>query len=110
MTAYNRGLMGGTPYFNDYEEGKKFLQVMFKPGYPVQARELSQAQSILQNQIERFGNHIFKNGSVVLGGEVSTSKAAFIRISPETELSQSVLESMVGQTTVSYTHLRAHET
>ena len=98
MTAYNRGLMGGTPYFNDYEEGKKFLQVMFKPGYPVQARELSQAQSILQNQIERFGNHIFKNGSVVLGGEVSTSKAAFIRISPETELSESVLESMVGQT------------
>jgi len=98
MTAYNKEIMGGTPYFNDFDEDKKFLQMMFKPGFPVQARELSQLQSILQNQIERFGNHIFKNGSVVLGGEVSTSKAAFIRISPTTELSESVLESMVGQT------------
>tara|TARA_E500000318_G_C3569262_1_gene217109 strand:- start:624 stop:6215 length:5592 start_codon:yes stop_codon:yes gene_type:complete len=98
MTAYNKGTMGGTPYFNDFDEDKKFLQMMFKPGFPVQARELSQLQSILQNQIERFGNHIFKNGSVVLGGEVSTSKAAFIRISPNTELTESVLESMVGQT------------
>ena len=49
MTAYNKGTMGGTPYFNDFDEDKKFLQMMFKPGFPVQARELSQLQSILQN-------------------------------------------------------------
>ena len=50
------------PYYDDFDEDKKFLRVLFKPGYAVQARELTQAQTIVQKQIERFGNHIFKIG------------------------------------------------
>ena len=65
MTAYNKGTMGGTPYFNDFDEDKKFLQMMFKPGFPVQARELSQLQSILQNQIEQLGDYNFSDGDRV---------------------------------------------
>jgi hypothetical protein len=61
------------PYYDDYDEDKKFLRVLFRPGYAVQARELTQLQTILQKQISRFGKHIFKNGSVVTGGEVSVS-------------------------------------
>ena len=57
------------PYYDDFDEDKKFLRVLFKPGYAVQARELTQAQTILQKQVERFGNHIFRNGSVVTGGQ-----------------------------------------
>ena len=53
------------PYYDDYDEDKKFLRVLFKPGYAVQARELTQLQTILQKQVTRFGNHIFQNGSVV---------------------------------------------
>jgi hypothetical protein len=48
-----------------------YYKVLFKPGYPIQARELTTSQSILQNQIEQFGNHIFKEGSKVLGGDLS---------------------------------------
>ena len=48
------------PYYDDFDEAKKFLRLLYKPGYAVQARELTQAQTILQNQIGRFGNHIFK--------------------------------------------------
>lgn len=59
------------PYFDDFSEAKKFLRVLFKPGRAVQARELTQAQTILQNQIQRFGNHIFQDGSMVLGGQTS---------------------------------------
>lgn len=55
------------PYFDDYDESKKYHKILFKAGRPLQARELTQSQSILQNQIERFGNHIFKNGSIVDG-------------------------------------------
>jgi hypothetical protein len=58
------------PYHDDFNEDKNFHRVLFRPGYGVQARELTQLQTILQNQIERFGNHVFKNGSSVLGGEV----------------------------------------
>lgn len=59
------------PYYDDFDETKNFHRILFRPGYAVQARELTQLQTILQNQIERFGNHIFKNGSLVLGGQLS---------------------------------------
>jgi len=58
------------PYYDDWDEDKGFRRIVFRPGYPVQARELTQVQTILQNQIERFGQHIFVNGSSVIGGEV----------------------------------------
>ena len=57
------------PYYDDFDETKKFLRLLFKPGYAVQARELTQLQTLLQNQIGRFGDHVFKNGSVVTGGQ-----------------------------------------
>lgn len=59
------------PYYDDFNESKNFHRVLFRPGYAVQARELTQLQTILQNQIERFGRHIFENGSPVIGGEVN---------------------------------------
>ena len=55
------------PYFDDYDAEKQFYRVMFKPGYAIQARELTQLQSILQNQVESFGDNIFKEGSIVKG-------------------------------------------
>ena len=54
-----------SPYFDDFDKDKNFYRVLFKPGSPVQARELSTLQSILQNQIEQFGTHFFKEGSKV---------------------------------------------
>ena len=68
------------PYYDDYDEDKKFLRVLFKPGYAVQARELTQAQSILQKQVERFGNHVFKNGSVVTGGTTYLQDCTFLKL------------------------------
>jgi hypothetical protein len=61
------------PYYDDYDEDKKFLRMLFRPGYAIQARELTQLQTLLQKQVSRFGKHVFKNGSVVTGGEVSIS-------------------------------------
>jgi len=53
------------PYFDDFDETKNFHQILYKPKFPIQTREVNQTQSILKNQIERFGDHIFKHGSVV---------------------------------------------
>lgn len=55
------------PYYDDYNENKKFLSILFR-GKTVQTRELTQLQTILQNQIERFGNHVFKEGAIVIPG------------------------------------------
>lgn len=59
------------PYFDDFNENDNFHRVLFRPGFAVQARELTTLQSILQNQIERHGSHVFKEGSVVIPGQIS---------------------------------------
>lgn len=61
------------PYYDDFNEEKNFYRILFRPGNGVQARELTQLQTILQNQIERFGRHIFVNGSSVIGGDINFS-------------------------------------
>ena len=58
-----------SPYYDDYTEDNNFHRVLFRPSFSVQARELTQLQSILQNQIERFGSHFFKEGSMVIPGQ-----------------------------------------
>ena len=57
------------PYYDDFDEDKNFHRILFRPGRAVQARELTQSQTILQNQIDRFGKHIFQEGSKVTGAE-----------------------------------------
>jgi hypothetical protein len=71
------------PYFDDYNDDKNFHRMLFKPSFAVQARELTQIQTILQKQIERFGNHVFKNGSVVNGGQFFFQDAISLKIDDE---------------------------
>ena len=59
-----------SPYFDDYTESKKFHRVMYRPAFAVQARELTTQQSITQNQIEQFGDHMFKHGAMVIPGQI----------------------------------------
>ena len=61
-----------SPYFDDFNQSNDYHRVLFKPGYPVQARELTTLQSILQNQIEKFGTHFFKEGSKVIPGNTGS--------------------------------------
>ena len=58
-----------TPYYDDYDEAKRFHKILYRAGRPLQARELTQSQSILQDQVEKFGGHFFKEGSVIQGAE-----------------------------------------
>ena len=60
-----------TPYYDDYDESKEYYRILFRPGYAVQAREVTQLQTVLQKQIERYGQHMFKDGSRVIGGEIT---------------------------------------
>lgn len=60
-----------SPYYDDFDENKNYYHILFRPATAVQARELTQLQTILQNQIERFGNWAFKNGDIVQGCSVN---------------------------------------
>lgn len=69
------------PYFDDYDEEKDFLRVLFRPSFAVQARELTQLQTMLQKQVERFGLHIFEEGSPVLGGQLTLDlNASYLKL------------------------------
>src|SRR5210317_1160050 len=59
-----------SPYYDDFSESKKFHRILFRPSFAVQARELTQSQTILQNQIERVSDHLFEKGAMVIPGEI----------------------------------------
>ena len=61
------------PYYDDFDQAKNFHRILFKPGRAVQARELTQAQTILQDQVTKFADNIFKQNSPVTGGQVTTN-------------------------------------
>lgn len=87
-----------SPYFDDFDEDKQFYRVLFKPGVAVQTREMNQLQSILQNQITKFGNHVFKDGSMVIPGQVNyNDRANYVKIAA-TNLGSNDLSWLEGKT------------
>ena len=87
-----------SPYFDDFDENKQYHKVLFKPGVAVQTREMNQLQSILQNQITKFGNHVFKDGSMVIPGQVNyNDRANYIKITA-TNLGSNDLTWLEGKT------------
>ena len=57
--------------------------------------------TILQNQIEKFGDHIFENGSVVSGAAINEQLTRFARIVNDNgstvAFTDSVISTLVGQ-------------
>ena len=77
------------PYFDDYLSAgadgltpqEKYYRILFRPSVAVQARELTQLQTILQNQITQFGSHVFKDGAMVIpGGTALDQKYSYVKV------------------------------
>ena len=80
------------PYWDDFEAAgadglspkEKYNKVLFRPGKAVQARELTQLQSTLQNQISSTGDHLFKEGSSVAGELHVHNECDYLKITTTT--------------------------
>lgn len=73
--------IASAPYYDDFDKDSGFHQILFKPGLSVQSRELTQLQSILRDQISKFGGHIFKHGSVVIpGNSTADLNVCFVKL------------------------------
>ena len=83
-----------SPYYDDFADSKDFHRVLFRPGFAVQARELTQLQSILQNQIEKHGRHMFKEGTVVIPGSVGFTNE-FYAVKLDSTLSGTDISSQI---------------
>ena len=69
------------PYYDDFDPSKNFHRILFKPGKAVQARELTQAQTILQDQVSKFADHIFKQNTPVTGGQVTiNTRSTYLKL------------------------------
>ncbi len=92
------------PFYDDFQtsaKGKNYQKILFVPGKPVQARELTQIQSILQEQIKRHGDAIFQNGTVVQNGQVFYDNTiTYLQISPTyaSNIFASFASQLVGTT------------
>ena len=85
-----------SPYFDDFSEAKNFHRILFRPAFAVQARELTQLQTILQNQIERFGEHMFKDGSMVIPGEIAlNTKYEYVKLASHSTSTVSNLQDLI---------------
>jgi hypothetical protein len=73
-----------SPYFDDFEtvaKVKRYHKILFKPGVAVQTRELTQLQSMLQEQVARFGTNVYKEGTIIDGCEFQyDANVAFIKL------------------------------
>ena len=79
------------PYNDDFDTSKNFYKVLFRPGYSIQSRELTNLQSILQNQIESFGRNRFKQGEMVIPGEVGfNNQVNYVKLSSVSEVAETV--------------------
>jgi len=105
-----------SPYFDDFDPKNNYYKTLFKPGFPVQARELTGLQSTLQNQIERFGGHLFKEGSSVTGGGVKYNNAfptvrintSYSGVSVNRYLSKLLDKTLIGETSGVKAQIKAY--
>jgi len=98
MAEYDPTNFSKSPYFDDYDETKKFLRILFKPGRAVQARELTQLQSISQNQITRMGSHFFEEGSQLFDGQFADIKCKFLRVEKQHDSTDILPSAFLNQT------------
>ncbi len=92
-----------TKYRDDFSDSDHYHRILFNSGRQLQARELTQMQTIIQKEIERFGRNVFKEGaSVVPGGMTVNNKYEFIKIDSTTNLPANTLpmvnDEFIGQT------------
>ena len=97
-TSINKNTFPST-YKDDYLDSDGYYRILFNSGKKLQARELTQMQTILQKQIERMGNNLFTDGEPVLfGGHSVDNRYEFIRLNKNLSNLPSDLNTLVGET------------
>lgn len=84
-------------YKDDYKDSDNYYRILFNSGRALQARELTQMQTIIQKEIERFGRNVFKEGaSVNPGGPTLNTRYEFIKLNTTTNTLPTDLTSIVN--------------
>lgn len=77
--TYNENTFLST-YRDDFKDSDHYHRILFNAGKALQARELTQLQTITQSEMARFGRNVFKEGGIVNGCQARITMAEYIRI------------------------------
>ena len=84
-------------YKDDYRDSDNYYRILFNSGRALQARELTQMQTIIQKEIERFGRNIYKEGaSVNPGGPTLNTRYEFIKLDTGTNTLPADLSTIIN--------------
>ena len=84
-------------YKDDFVDSDNYHRILFNSGRPLQARELTQLQTIIQEEIGRFGRNIFKDGaSVNPGGPTITNDYEFVKLNTAVNTLPTTPSDLVG--------------
>lgn len=88
--------LSGT-YKDDYDESKGYHRLLFNSGRALQARELTQLQTIIQTEISRMGRNLFVEGAAVNpGGPTINARYEFIKLNTSTNTLPEDPTTLVG--------------
>lgn len=94
--------------FYNAEDG--YYRVLFNSGKALQARELIESQTIIQEEIARFGQNIFKEGALVNpGGATVDNKLEYIRLDPSSTFDASLVGQLLTNGVVEFQILEMYD-
>ena len=83
-TNFNKNTFA-TTYKDDWVDSANYHRILFNSGRALQARELTQMQTITQEEIGRLGRHIFNQGAAVNPGSVNVNNTyEFVKLQDAT--------------------------
>ena len=99
--------LNASPYFDDFDGTKNYNRVLFKPGVAVQARELTQLQTALADQLGQLASYNLKEGGIISGCEEKITRIAYIKVTDvdfgEDPIDNTSLANYIGATLVGAT-------
>ena len=95
-TTFNKSTFE-TTYKDDFDSADNFHRILFNSGRALQARELTQMQTIIQEEIARFGRNIFKEGAAVNPGGPSVDRGAeFVKLDTSVNTLPTDTSTLIG--------------
>ena len=86
MTDFTNTTFQNT-YKDDFVDSDNYHRILFNSSRTLQARELTQLQTIIQTEVSRFGDHVFKDGSLVIPGGLSLDTIEFVKLDGNPDIS-----------------------
>ena len=86
-----------TTYKDDFLDSDNYHRILFNSGRALQARELTQMQTIIQEEVARFGRNVFKDGAAVNPGSPTINNSfEFVKLNTTTNALPTDTSTLIG--------------